>query len=456
MEHGSPHDLIARSWPGISGATRIQVAIFGAFQFTMVLVVLASYCFRIKALSLWRIHRGITFSRLLIHFNYLFALIFTLAVVITTFAWGQNTVKSCTLAIELCVACHLGDKVLVYLFLCERIRSAREELTPRYDDLLWQRLSFGMLTIFGQITLTAFFYQVRSMADGYCMIGFPQFLTITLLVCHTMFGVIISGTIDHIRYKHYSPEIRRTLPVSTIILASTVAVFAVLQYSHGLEKAWLYLMLCSIDMTIVICAITYLLGRPTPSEMLRSTDDDETQGLKLPSTSPGPHHHFPTARPPSLEVWCQATVHQKTTYEEPTQSSQTPSFHQPSLRRVSRHSSLRTRARTMSASTVGSPGSNYSFPAGAYLTNPDGSVNLGQQPLPPNSPILTSPRGSVRSRCPTRRSSVFTLSSRSPIASRFLELHHPNVEYPDRRGSYEMGVLSGDEVDEGDILYHHV
>ena len=140
--------------------------------------------FRMKTLQLHRlVGAGLTFSRVILNTVYLCGLTFTISGFGLILATGMGNDDLCDTGIQLCLVFYLGGKVILYVFMCERLRAIRQGIVDRCADILWQRCFFGVLTIFGQITIICFYYDLDTMSQGYCTIGLVSGLLLEPIFC---------------------------------------------------------------------------------------------------------------------------------------------------------------------------------------------------------------------------------------------------------------------------------
>jgi hypothetical protein len=214
---------------------------------------------------------------------------FTLSALFLTLTSSIKTDALCDAAIQLCLVFYLGGKVILYMFMCERLRAIRQCLVDRCADILWQRCFWAVLIIFGQIAVVCFFYPIDALRLGSCTIGEPIFIIIPILVfdvgCNLTVSLIFyvqsrkvfHGVVEAIispRVRQYfyithnsdgtwrlgktitefpdinTPDaqmafiIRKTLVVSIAILSSTITNLVLLLYYNGHEHGWMCFLLC--------------------------------------------------------------------------------------------------------------------------------------------------------------------------------------------------------------------
>jgi hypothetical protein len=211
---------------------------------------------------------------------------FTLSAFILTLASRVRPDALCGTAIQLCLTFYLGGKFLLYVYICERLRSIRSQVVDRCADILWQRCFWALLIIFGQVAIVLFFYPIDTARFGYCTIGVPTFVIVPILV----FDIGCNITASWIFYVQggkvaslISPEIRRsfeikrnadgkwrlenasdatgsialmafiihkTFVVSIAILFSTITNLVLLLYYNGREHGWMCFLMCTYLLTI--------------------------------------------------------------------------------------------------------------------------------------------------------------------------------------------------------------
>ena len=217
--------------PHVSGASTDQFVAFVIGETLMFAIVLGLYIHTCKLLKLHRIlGKGYSFSRLLLNFIYIFGLCFTLGALILTVSTGMSSRSLCDLAIQICLVFYLGDKVLVYCFMCERLRAIRQNKVDRCADILWQRTFFAVIQGFGQIGVVCFFYPVDDLDRGWCAIGLPTFITIPMLIFDIGYSLVMSliffleskKVFKNVASSIFSPRQQRLFAISRKAAASII------------------------------------------------------------------------------------------------------------------------------------------------------------------------------------------------------------------------------------------
>ncbi|KAI9830978.1 MAG: hypothetical protein M1826_004095 [Phylliscum demangeonii] len=203
---------------------------------------------------------------------------FIVAGIILQLGLGLTTLTRCKIAIELCLTFYVGGKVLLYFFLVERVHTIRAGRLVRYKDWVWMGSFLCVAGGFSTIAVFAFLSPIAkiSATDHRCRIGLPSKVTLPLLVYDVVMNVGMSGVFAVLLHPHssegmlkrtilrwcgrqvannnvidrddmWSNLILKSLVASLVILAGTVANFAVLFMLRGRELGWLCFTMCTVD-----------------------------------------------------------------------------------------------------------------------------------------------------------------------------------------------------------------
>lgn len=225
------------------------------------------------------------FIRSLVNAIYICALCFLISTGILLSGWDLRTTRLCRAAIDLCLVFYVGDKVIVYLFLLERIRQFKDPIR-RHQDIIWVFGTIVILAGFGTIGVFAFLDPVTgiSATDGKCRIGLPFKTALPLLVFDILVNFFLTSVFVSIglkQFRRYSVKqrlgmvlyalpakcYRRPIPrtaegvkdlyMEVIIAKSLVGAIsivvptttnlAIFLYVTGHEKGWLCFSICTID-----------------------------------------------------------------------------------------------------------------------------------------------------------------------------------------------------------------
>ena len=224
-------------------------------------------------------------TRVIMVLIYIDALCFVFAASVLIQGWDFVTEHLCRTAIYICLVFYVGDKVLLYLFLVERIRMTRKQTMPRLKDIV-TLISLAVVVLgFGIIAVFAFMDPVTALSqiDGKCRIGLPLIVTLPLLTYDILinFGFSFlfvfygcrqirnrSGFLDTFKLiLNAVPGVRfyitvqdqdtakkvfilKSLLGASAIIIPTVANLAILFKLNGHEQGWLCFTICTIDGTL--------------------------------------------------------------------------------------------------------------------------------------------------------------------------------------------------------------
>jgi hypothetical protein len=183
---------------------KIAYAIVGSFS----LAILA-YCL---ARRLRNFHLKMPAIRYLIFAVYIVATLFILSAMLLQFGFGLNVSPNCRASIYICLVFYLSAKVLMYLFLSERLHIIHTTKKRRHDRLHIVNTLLICLG-FGVIAILAFIYPVAqvSPANGQCRIGIKRGVTIPLLA----FDLVINVWMTCCFVSLIRPFMRRIVPTQT-------------------------------------------------------------------------------------------------------------------------------------------------------------------------------------------------------------------------------------------------
>jgi hypothetical protein len=189
-------------------------------------------------------------------------------------------------SILLCLVFYVVDKVLIYLFLVERVHVVRCRRHTRRADR-WYILNLAIVALgFGSIAVFSFIDPVaeRSPIDRKCRIGLPFKITLPLLIYDVTINVYLTAhfvyfarpqmrkwTRKSLFHRHVDSKVdqdsntghrsksskrrestlemlaRRTLKGMCVMLLGTIVNLAILFHMKGREQDWLCFMFCTMD-----------------------------------------------------------------------------------------------------------------------------------------------------------------------------------------------------------------
>ncbi|KAF8941265.1 hypothetical protein BGZ58_000550 [Dissophora ornata] len=200
----------------------------------------------------------------------------TIAAVLTSTNVGNIT--SCTLSIFVCLSLYAVSKIIIYLFLIEKVFVVSSVTSRRKDTLLY-RINILLLTPYTVILVLMIMNRVAVIDEAEaCYIGLKPTASITLI----LYDIFISCwlTILFIRPLMSSTSVlqgpskgklrqvaRRTMGGSIVALILSSANVFTLVYFKGYEDSVLCLLSCTLDVTLNACAIHWVTSRATRSHV---------------------------------------------------------------------------------------------------------------------------------------------------------------------------------------------
>ncbi|KAI1317194.1 hypothetical protein EDD11_008886 [Mortierella claussenii] len=198
----------------------------------------------------------------------------TIAAVLTSTNVGNIT--SCTISIFVCLSLYAMSKIIIYLFLIEKVYVVSAVATTRKETMLY-RINILLLTPYSIILILMILNRVAVLnEDDYCFIGLKPTASITLI----LYDIFISSwlTLLFIRPLMSTTSVlqgpskgklrqvaRRTFIGSVIALVLSSANVFTLVYFRGYEDSVLCLLSCTLDVTLNACAIHWVTSRAKSS-----------------------------------------------------------------------------------------------------------------------------------------------------------------------------------------------
>jgi len=214
---------------------------------------------------------------------YFWGICFIIAVATLRFGYQIKSQGACLASIMLCLVFYVVDKVILYLFLIERIHIVRSRRYTRLTDN-WYIANIAILVLgFGSIAILSFIFPVAELSEGRCRIGLPFKVTLPLLIYDITINLYLTGhflyfsrpgmisdilrrlafTTKNPASRHISlnfptrPEdgrqdnlrklAKRTLHGMCIMLLATTINLSILFYMSGREEEWMCFMFCTLD-----------------------------------------------------------------------------------------------------------------------------------------------------------------------------------------------------------------
>ncbi|VDB85304.1 unnamed protein product [Peniophora sp. CBMAI 1063] len=206
--------------------------------------------------------------------------LFVLSSGISIFGIGlESNESSCEAAIILCIAFYGTSKMLIYLFLIEKVHVVWTPEKPRFQSWVYIICLANVLAYMVPIILMIIGRVHMFRGDGSCVIGLKHFSSVTMLTYDLWINTFLTGMFlaPIIRAKLANPRIRlvavRTLIASLIGLTVSAVNMAVLTALHGKELGWVCLAACSMDVVINVLALFWITDHRAMSNARFTTAD---------------------------------------------------------------------------------------------------------------------------------------------------------------------------------------
>ena len=215
---------------------------------------------------------------------YFWGICFIISVASLRFGYQVRTQRACFASIILCLVFYVVDKVIIYLFLVERIHVVRSRRHSRLTDY-WYMANLAIVILgFGSIAIFSFIFPIAEFADGKCHIGLPFRITLPLLVYDIAINLyltsyflyfvrpgLVGDVVGHVRsvfskgstgrdnapnrsgrlgtrrQENLRKLAKRTLNGMCVMLLATTINLAILFYMSGSEEEWMCFMFCTLD-----------------------------------------------------------------------------------------------------------------------------------------------------------------------------------------------------------------
>ncbi|KAG0038614.1 hypothetical protein BGZ82_011425 [Podila clonocystis] len=209
--------------------------------------------------------RGMVISLYLV--SWAFSLIAAMLVQTNNF-----NVVSCTISIYSCIVLYAFSKIIIYLFLMEKVYVVTAVGTTRANFMLYRINLILLVPYFGIFALMLIFRVSRLTDDGTCLIGLLPPASVTLII----YDIFISTwlTVLFIRPLMSSTSLlqgpskgklrdvaRRTLLGSIVaLILSTANVFTLVVFK-GHERGLICLASCTVDVTLNAMTVHWVTSR---------------------------------------------------------------------------------------------------------------------------------------------------------------------------------------------------
>ncbi|KAH8649806.1 hypothetical protein BX600DRAFT_418738 [Xylariales sp. PMI_506] len=226
-----------------------------------------------------RMHAVVAWTKLplvvwLVFAIYIDSWLFVFITAILKLGVGINISYSmCSSAIFLCLICYVTTK-MIYLFLVEKSFIVRNGTKPRLKSKLYIFNSFGMLSIYGIVSILNFIFRITRIDNGVCIIGMQKLAMVPLITFDVIVNVYLTTLFLIPLRQLYSfkdtartaaNERLRTMAMRTFVGAvcttiSSVVNLTVLMALDG-EPGWVCLMCCNCDVLFSAVVLQWVTSR---------------------------------------------------------------------------------------------------------------------------------------------------------------------------------------------------
>ncbi|KAF9941165.1 hypothetical protein BGZ65_004930 [Modicella reniformis] len=197
---------------------------------------------------------NINYARGLVISLYVVSWAFTTIAAILT-STNSGNIMSCTLSIFVCLSLYAASKIIIYLFLIEKVYVVSSVTTTRRDTLLY-RLNIMLLTPYTVILPLA----------SIILILYDIFISCWLTVLFIKPLMSTNSVLQGPSKGKLRQVARRTLIGSIVALVLSSGNVFTLVYYRGYEDSVLCLLSCTLDVTLNACAVHWVTSRARGSQ----------------------------------------------------------------------------------------------------------------------------------------------------------------------------------------------
>lgn len=266
---------VARELPPVIDDTRgrpmSRESFISSITLAMIAISVVSFCLARRMVGI-ACYQGLPLARWLILTIFVDSWMFVFSSTVLQASFGLNSSpKACDAGILLCLVCYLSSKVLIYLFLVEKVFIIRGN-RQRWQDRLFLFNMFGMLMPYCLvITLTFVFRNSAIGRDGQCRIGLKLAANIPLLIFDLFINIYLTYLfLTPLRglwtFKNGSRSKQgrlrrvalRTFVGSCATLLSTLANLTALLVLRGKEPGWVCFAACNADVLFSVLVLHWV------------------------------------------------------------------------------------------------------------------------------------------------------------------------------------------------------
>ncbi|KAF9426614.1 hypothetical protein BGZ94_006263 [Podila epigama] len=168
---------------------------------------------------------------------------------------------SCEVTIFACISLYISTKVIIYLFLVERVLIATTYGVDRWHSRLYIFNMVLVLPYFGIFAAGIYFRGASIAPEGHCLIGIRTLAAISFLVYDVLISswltflfvrelMSLTSFIQGPSKRNLREVTRRSLIGSVVALLLSTANFAMIMFFDGHQRDYFCIVSCTVDLTL--------------------------------------------------------------------------------------------------------------------------------------------------------------------------------------------------------------
>ncbi|KAK7436757.1 hypothetical protein VKT23_009813 [Stygiomarasmius scandens] len=206
----------------------------------------------------------------------------------------ETSLSVCMTGVFLCIVFYASTKVLLYLFLIEKVHVvwSTSHNTPRLRSPIYL-IGLGTILLYAAVGIVLIIGRVHYLheGDGYCYIGLKFYASLTLLSYDIYITFFLTALFlwPLMKSKLTNPRIQRvasrTLVSAAVALTMSTINVAVLTAWHGHERGWMCLTCCTTDIIFNALALFWVTkdaqSSSTPSSKPNGANTSDTPAVVM-------------------------------------------------------------------------------------------------------------------------------------------------------------------------------
>ncbi|KAI8065921.1 hypothetical protein BC940DRAFT_303204 [Gongronella butleri] len=220
--------------------------------------------------------KSTNYGRILVLLLYICSWAFAVTSIIVV-STNDNNIISCTIGMLACDVFYAGTKIIMYMWLVERVHIVTNTKKKRLKSCAY-KFHMGLLCPYVAIfVLMLTFRNIYILDNGMCMIGLQYIASIPLLIYDFIFNLYLTwlfmrplmnvgrnSRMDWKRSRLYRLA-RRTLVASLVCLIVSFVNVVVVVITAGHERGLVCLTMCTVDVTINVLTMHWVTSNTQKS-----------------------------------------------------------------------------------------------------------------------------------------------------------------------------------------------